>query len=73
MCESFDFIAIPKGQAPGGLVQSSDGSWYLVTPAHLSLADAIGHIKSCRAGRPISDDELQQAGALLTEKASEKV
>lgn len=26
----FDFIAIPKGQCPGGPVQSSSGDWYNV-------------------------------------------
>jgi hypothetical protein len=27
---AFDFIAIPKGQCPGGPVQSSTGDWYNV-------------------------------------------
>lgn len=57
MIDHFDLIAIPKGSAPGGPVQASDGHWYLVIPATLDLSDAVQLIQAQRAGRPVTTHE----------------
>lgn len=66
--KSFDFIAMPKGQIPGGPVQASDGTWYLVTPLLLSLADTIESVRKLRAGRPVRADEIEQAMQMLRQE-----
>lgn len=63
MENSFDFIAIPKGQLPGGPVQASDGTWYLVLPAMLDLAGSVRLIEQMRAGRPVTDKERHALAA----------
>lgn len=55
--QNFDFIALPKGQAPGGPVQASDGEWYLVIPFGLDLNQIVDWVIDMRRGLPITDDE----------------
>lgn len=73
MKEHFDLIAIPKGQIPGGPIQASDGSWYIVLSANMELGDTIKMIKRHRAGRPITDAEFIKASKELPEHISEEV
>lgn len=54
---AFDYIAIPKGQLPGGAVQTSAGDWVIVIPAAIDLAKAVQLIQEHRAGRPVTDEE----------------
>ena len=54
---AFDYIAMPKGQLPGGPVQTSAGEWVIVIPATIDLASAVRQIVEHRAGRPVTDDE----------------
>ncbi len=70
---AFDYIAIPKGQSPGGPVQSSVGDWYIVVPATIDLADALDLINRQRSGRPVSVSERRELAARLSEQAGKKV
>ena len=54
MNDAFDFIAMPKGQWPGGAVQASTGEWYFVLLASLDLGDAVELLVKYRAGRPVT-------------------
>lgn len=65
MNEAFDFIAMPKGQWPGGAVQASTGDWYFVVPASLDLDDVIELLVRYRAGRPVSPAERALAQRML--------
>lgn len=57
MMDAFDFIAMPKGQLPGGPVQTSAGDWVIVIPATIDLSSAVRWIEDQRAGRPVTDAE----------------
>ncbi|MFC0246788.1 hypothetical protein [Falsochrobactrum ovis] len=61
----FDYIAIPKGQAPGGPIQASDGSWYLVLPLHMTFREIVEHIRSFRSASPITASEVEETIAML--------
>lgn len=67
----FDLIAIPKGQLPGGPVQSSSGMWCIVVPADFDLSTIIGMIVSMRGGKPVTDEEMQAARKILAEKVAD--
>jgi hypothetical protein len=51
---AFDFIAIPKGQLPGGMVQTSAGDWVVVVPcgAGISLSQMVDMLVVMLKGRP---------------------
>ena len=71
--EAFDFIAMPKGQWPGGAVQASTGEWFFVLPANLDLSDVIELLAKYRAGRPVTGLERDAAKAALdSQDASEQ-
>lgn len=63
----FDYLALPRGQAPGGPVQSSDGRWYLVIPATLELDQAIQWMMGHRKGRPVGPEEMARAVQRLSQ------
>lgn len=65
MREHFDLIPIPRGQAPGGPVQASDGTWYLVLPAFADLDQILHQIEEMRKARPISEEEKRRAAQSL--------
>lgn len=69
---SFDYIAMPKGQVPGGPIQASDGSWYLVLPLHMTFRDIVEHIKSFHSASPITASELEETIAMLRQYTSEE-
>lgn len=65
MKDHFDLIAIPKGQSPGGPIQASNGEWYIVLPAFLDAAQAWGMYCDMRAGRPVSEGEMEELRSRL--------
>ncbi len=71
--EAFDYIALPKGKLPGGILQASNGSWVLVIPAELNLDEAIAMMISLRNGRPVTDQEVRVASEKLSNQAAKKV
>ncbi len=72
MKEHFDLIAMPKGQVPGGPIQASDGSWYLVLPAFADLDEIITVVKRDRAGRPVTSAEITRAIGMLSNNTGDK-
>ncbi|WP_339646473.1 hypothetical protein [uncultured Pelagibacterium sp.] len=72
MDKAFDYIAMPKGQTPGGPVQASDGRWYLVLDAMLDLDQALDCIVALRQGRPVTSTETVAALSRLGDNLAKK-
>jgi hypothetical protein len=66
MKDHFDLIALPKGQASSGPIQTSGGHWVIVIPCDCDLKTMIRMIVDAMTGKPPTPEEIAAAAAYLS-------